>query len=94
MPKASRPAPRSTTAPVGMPAPRCAVLRPTTEPAAPIRLLPRPDAPFVAHLIATAEHAPQTRSLRRASLGRCAGRLRRRTRSQATAPDSGTLTGI
>ena len=29
--------------------------------------MPRPDPTFVTHLIATAEHAPQTRSLRRAS---------------------------
>jgi hypothetical protein len=32
------------------------------------RRAPRPDPTFVAQLIATAEHAPQTRSLRRASL--------------------------
>ncbi len=35
-------------------------VRPTTQPN-------RPDASFVAQLIATADHAPQTRSLRRAS---------------------------
>lgn len=29
----------------------------------------RPDARFVAHLIATATHAPQTRTLQRAALG-------------------------
>jgi hypothetical protein len=34
----------------------------------PKRLLTRPDPGFVTHLIATAEQAPQTRSLRRASL--------------------------
>jgi hypothetical protein len=28
---------------------------------------PRPDSPFVTHLIATAEHVPQTCSLRRAT---------------------------
>lgn len=28
----------------------------------------RPDAPFIAHLIATAEQAPQTRELRRAAV--------------------------
>jgi hypothetical protein len=32
------------------------------------RRAPRPDPTFVAQLIATADHAPQTRSLRRASL--------------------------
>ncbi|MCK7472938.1 MAG: hypothetical protein MZV49_04520 [Rhodopseudomonas palustris] len=32
-----------------------------------LRVLPRPDAPFLTHLIATAQHSPQTRSLRRAS---------------------------
>jgi len=31
------------------------------------RLLTRPDPTFVTHLIATAEHAPQTRNLRRAA---------------------------
>jgi hypothetical protein len=43
------------------------VLRPMIEPARPIRSLPRPDASFLTHLIATAEHSPQTRTLRRAS---------------------------
>jgi hypothetical protein len=33
----------------------------------PPRDLPRPDSTFVTHLIATAEHMPQTRSLRRAT---------------------------
>lgn len=40
---------------------------PVTEAARPIRVLPRPDASFVTQLIATAEHSPQTRTLRRAS---------------------------
>jgi hypothetical protein len=43
------------------------VLRPMTQPARPIRLLPRPNASFVTQLIATAENSPQTRTLRRAS---------------------------
>jgi hypothetical protein len=43
------------------------VLRPVSEPARPIRVLPRPDASFLAQLIATADHSPQTRTLRRAS---------------------------
>jgi len=34
----------------------------------PKRPLARPDPSFLAHLIATAEQAPQTRSMRRASL--------------------------
>ena len=34
---------------------------------APIPRLSRPDPSFVTHLIATAEHAPQTRILRRAT---------------------------
>ncbi|TAH68681.1 MAG: hypothetical protein EWM45_02325 [Rhodopseudomonas palustris] len=32
-----------------------------------LRVLPRPDASFLTHLIATAQHSPQTRTLRRAS---------------------------
>lgn len=47
-------------------------LVPLTLPAAPHpsgHLAFRPDACFVAHLIATAVHAPQTRTLRRASPG-------------------------
>ena len=43
------------------------VLRPMDEPVRPIRMLPRPDASFLTQLIATAEHSPQTRTLRRAS---------------------------
>jgi hypothetical protein len=34
----------------------------------PSQLLSRSDSTFVTHLIATAEHVPQTRSLRRATL--------------------------
>ena len=51
--------------------PSCTALVPVTEPAewprSPIQPLPRPDSIFVTHLIATAEQAPQTRTLRRAS---------------------------
>jgi len=43
------------------------LMRPTAEPVRPIRMLPRPNASFVTQLIATAEHSPQTRTLRRAS---------------------------
>ena len=44
--------------------------------------VPRPDPTFVTHLIATADQAPQTRSLRRASLADAqtaygAGQMRR-----------------
>jgi hypothetical protein len=50
--------------------PPCVALVPLVQPAqwlpAHIRL-PRPDPTFVAHLIATAEQVPQTRSLRRAT---------------------------
>jgi hypothetical protein len=53
------------------PNPPCVALVPVTETAhwakSPIRPLPRPDAIFVTHLIATVEQAPQTRSLRRAT---------------------------
>ena len=53
------------------PNPPCVALVPVTETAhwakSPIRPLPRPDAIFVTHLIATVAQAPQTRSLRRAS---------------------------
>jgi hypothetical protein len=51
--------------------PPCLALVPVIETAhwadRPIRPLPRPDAIFVTHLIATVEQAPQTRSLRRAT---------------------------
>lgn len=50
--------------------PPCIALVPVTETArwsSPIRPLPRPNSIFVTHLIATAEQAPQTRSLRRAT---------------------------
>ena len=52
------------------PNPSCMALVPVTESTAwshPVRPLPRPDSIFVTHLIATAEQAPQTRTLRRAS---------------------------
>ena len=35
---------------------------------APVQAILRPDARFVAHLIATATHAPQTRTFRRAAV--------------------------
>ena len=50
--------------------PPCVALVPVTETAHwsnPIRPLPRPNSIFVTHLIATAEQAPQTRTLRRAT---------------------------
>ena len=50
--------------------PPCVALVPVTETAhwsSPIRPLPRPNSIFVTHLIATAEQAPQTRTLRRAT---------------------------
>jgi hypothetical protein len=53
------------------PNPPCVALVPVTETAhwtkSQIRPLPRPDAIFVTHLIATVAQAPQTRSLRRAT---------------------------
>lgn len=48
----------------------CVALVPMAETAQwshPVQTLPRPDSIFVTHLIATAEQAPQTRTLRRAS---------------------------
>jgi hypothetical protein len=51
--------------------PACTALVPIARPAAWSQSfsqpLSRPDSPFVAHLIATAEQAPQTRNLRRAT---------------------------
>ncbi len=50
--------------------PPCVALVPVTETArwsSPIRSVPRPNSIFVTHLIATAEQAPQTRTLRRAT---------------------------
>ena len=54
---------------VNLDEPACTELVPVTEPVrwAP-KPAPRPDPTFVAQLIATADQAPQTRSLRRASL--------------------------
>lgn len=43
------------------------VLRPTTERVTQLRVLPRTDPSFLTHLIATEQHSPQTRTLRRAS---------------------------
>jgi hypothetical protein len=50
--------------------PSCVALVPLTPAARPARMarqMTRPDPTFVAHLIATAAHAPQTRNLRRAA---------------------------
>ncbi|MDE2065808.1 MAG: hypothetical protein KGK01_02675 [Bradyrhizobium sp.] len=51
--------------------PSCVALVPVTKitqrSTGPIRLLLRPNSIFVAHLIATVERVPQTRSLRRAT---------------------------
>jgi hypothetical protein len=53
------------------PQPACVALVPTAPSAqwspAPVRPLSRPSSIFVTHLIATAEQAPQTRNLRRAT---------------------------
>jgi hypothetical protein len=51
-------------------APACVELVPVTQAVhwSPKSTVPRPDPTFVAQLIATADQAPQTRSLRRASL--------------------------
>ncbi len=51
-------------------APACVELVPVTQSVywTPKPALPRPDPTFLTHLIATADQAPQTRSLRRASL--------------------------
>ena len=50
--------------------PACVELVPVTQSVhwSPKRAMARPDPTFVTHLIATADQAPQTRSLRRASL--------------------------
>jgi hypothetical protein len=55
---------------VNLDEPACAELVPVTQSVtwSPPRRTPRPDPTFVAQLIATADQAPQTRSLRRASL--------------------------
>ena len=49
--------------------PACVELVPVTQSVhwSPKRAMARPDPTFVTHLIATADQAPQTRSLRRAS---------------------------
>jgi hypothetical protein len=54
---------------VSLDAPACVELVPLTRsaPWSPRPALTRPDPCFLAHLIATAEQAPQTRNLRRAS---------------------------
>lgn len=51
-------------------APACVELVPVTQTVrwSPKRAMAQPDPVFVTHLIATADQAPQTRSLRRASL--------------------------
>jgi hypothetical protein len=63
------PANESDASAVGITTP-CVELVPVSGPAQRSRSYRRglPDSNFVTHLIATAEHAPQTRSLRRASL--------------------------
>ena len=50
--------------------PACVELVPVTQSVhwSPRPAMPRPDPTFVTHLIATADQAPQTRNLRRASL--------------------------
>lgn len=50
--------------------PACVELVPVTQSVhwSPKRAMARPDPTFVTHLIATADQAPQTRSLRRGSL--------------------------
>ncbi|KRR20463.1 hypothetical protein CQ14_27345 [Bradyrhizobium lablabi] len=55
---------------VNLDEPPCVELVPVTQSVqwSPRRAIPRPDPTFLAQLIATADQAPQTRSLRRASL--------------------------
>jgi hypothetical protein len=53
---------------VNLDEPACAELVPVTQVHWSSRPAPRPDPTFVAQLIATADRAPQTRGLRRASL--------------------------
>lgn len=55
---------------VNLDEPACVELVPVTQPVqwSPRRAIPRPDPTFLAQLIATADQAPQTRNLRRASL--------------------------
>jgi hypothetical protein len=55
---------------LGTDAPACVALVPVTQTVHWARksTVARPDPSFLAHLIATAEQAPQTRSLRRASI--------------------------
>jgi hypothetical protein len=66
-----RPEQAADDGPLPEPQPACVALVPTTPSAqwsqAPGRPLSRPSSIFVTHLIATAEQAPQTRSLRRAT---------------------------
>lgn len=68
-------APRAAARPASENAPAASAttaLVPTTPPSRelPSRYArPRPEAPFVMHLIATADHAPQTRRLRQATPG-------------------------
>jgi hypothetical protein len=55
---------------LGADAPACVALVPVTQPVQWSRksTMARPDPSFVAQLIATADQAPQTRSMRRASI--------------------------
>ena len=50
--------------------PACVALVPVTQPVhwSPKSAVARPDPTFLTHLIATADHSPQTRSMRRASI--------------------------
>ena len=54
-----------------------------------LRLLTRPDPTFITHLIATAEHAPQTRNLRRAAPSDA---LSAYTAQRQPLPDAGSRT--
>jgi hypothetical protein len=71
MSDSDRPAPLADDGVVFDATPACTALVPVTQPApwsaAFSQSLSRPDSPFVAHLIATAEQVPQTRNLRRAT---------------------------
>ena len=55
---------------------------------------PRPDAGFVAHLIATSVHAPQTRLRRQASAQDAVTRYRKVFCGDSTASDRGERTSL
>jgi hypothetical protein len=71
MSDSDRPEPLADDSVVFDATPACTALVPMIQPApwspAFSQPLPRPDSPFVTHLIATAEQVPQTCSLRRAT---------------------------